>query len=82
MTVYGYDRGNRFRGVDTSRFLTGPNQVLPIAGPPPILLLKYDYANSNISTANSPPIIIQAGPSHHNRERESYPSAEYLPKKA
>ena len=84
MAIEGYDRGNRqLRGVDSDRFLNGPNPVLPITGPAPVLPLKYDYANS-ISTTN-PPIIIQAaGPSHRStphRERE-YPSDRFLPKEA
>ena len=47
-----------------------------------MLPIKYDYANS-VSTASNPaPIIIQAsGPAHHARERERYPSAEFMPKK-
>ena len=81
MTVDGYDRGNRFRNVEAPRFPIAPNQVLSIAGPPPILPLRYENANSNISTAQPPPIIIQTTPHHQNRERENFPPAEFMPKK-
>ena len=85
MPIEEYDRSSRhLRHVDRARYLNGPSHVLPITGPPPMLPIKYDYANS-ASTTTNPPIIIQtAGPSHRStphRERE-YPSDRFLPKEA